>query len=125
MKMRVIGLMALLFAGNVAAEEIFLTCQGYQANGEIVVRDARFNEEAGTWHFTNQDGEQEVEKVKFSEDKITGRVYDMDPARTALTLGIKTKLELNRYTGVLIVNNPANSFDATLQCQRRAQEKLF
>ena len=125
MKIKLIGLMAFLLAGNVAAEEIFLNCQGYQANGEVVVRDARFNEETGTWHFTNQDGEQEVKKVKFSEDKITGRVYDMDPARTALTLGIKTKLELNRYTGVLIVNNPANSFDATLQCQRRAQQKLF
>ena len=67
MKLRVIGLMAFLFAGNVAAEEIFLTCQGYQANGEIVVRDARFNEEGGTWHFTNQDGEQAWESAQDNE----------------------------------------------------------
>ena len=64
-----------------------------------MLRESRINEEAGTWFFTNEQGEQEVDSVKFSESKITGKAYDMDPARTALTLGIKTKLELNRYTG--------------------------
>lgn len=121
----VISVAALVTCSGAWAEEIFLTCQGMQANGEIVVRESRINEESGTWFFTNERGEQEVEDVRFREDKVTGKAYDMDPARTALTLGIKTKLELNRYTGILLVNNAANSFDATLQCERRAVERRF
>jgi len=56
MKLRVIGLMAFLFAGNVAAEEVHLFCSGtYPDSDEFgavtnvdIAREFKFDEQANT-----------------------------------------------------------------------------
>ena len=81
-KLRVIGLMAFLFAGNVVAEEVQLVCfgsdtkRGEDGSYESVdaPRQVRFDEEAGTFAYTaSGKGFKDAKSVKFTEQYITAK----------------------------------------------------
>ena len=128
MKLRVIGLMAFLFAGNVAAEEVQLVCVGTDTvqgqDGSYteveLTRQVRINEEAGTMSFTDYGGDYDKARdVEFSDQYVTGKLKG-DWRRWGQT----AELELDRYSGVLKVKGKLFGRN-TLQCKRVAQEKLF
>jgi hypothetical protein len=126
MKLRVISLMAFLFAGNVAAQEVHLFCSGtYQAVDEFgavsspaISREFKFDEQANTAAITNGFGDwKKLKDVEFSEGEIygkqTGNLY---------TWGKSYEMKLNRYTGILNIT----IISAVMQCEViEKKEKLF
>ena len=128
MKVRVIGLMLFLFAGNVAAEEVHLWCEGTvpvcdEFGGCDSVEFAReiiFNESEKTFSYLINGKASKVERVDFSEASITGELKG-----DWRYLGKDIEFELNRYTGVLNVDPPLGR-GWQLGCKKlEKQEKLF
>jgi len=128
MKLRVIGLMALLFAGNVAAEEVQLVCfgsdtkRGEDGSYESVdaTRQVRFDEEAGTFAYTaSGKGFKDAKSVEFTEQYITAK-YSGNWA----TWGLPATVELDRYSGILKSSAAMNN-SLSLQCEVVEQEKKF
>lgn len=85
MKLRVIGLMAFLFAGNAAAEEVHLLCQGTYTSCKTVNnnedcsskgwgREFKIDEEAGTVSSAKLDSDdwEEAESVEFTPSEVRG-----------------------------------------------------
>ena len=85
MKLRVIGLMAFLFAGNVAAQEVHLLCQGTYTSCKTVNNDKdcaskgwgrefKIDEEAETVSSAKLDSDdwEEAESVEFTQSEIRG-----------------------------------------------------
>ena len=127
MKLRVIGLMAILFAGNVAAEEVRLFCAGTtpvsdefgSVSNMNVTGEMRFDEEAGTMHYARKSKFKEAKDVEFTDAHIRGRISGDFRSK-----GMPIKIELNRYTGIVTTDLAIGS-DSTLQCERVANERKF
>ena len=128
MKLRVIGMMAFLIAGNVAAEEVQLVCfgsdtlRGEDGSYESVdaTRQVRFDEEAGTFAYTaSGKGFKDAKSVKFTEQYITAKY-----SGSWGSWGLPAKIELDRYSGILKSSAAMNN-TLTLQCEVVEQEKRF
>ena len=128
MKLRVISLMLFLFAGNVAAEEVHLMCEGVTTvcdenggcNSVDVTREVSFDETTGDFSYRRNGKDWKTKDIKFGDDAITGKVN----GGWRFAFGQDIKFSLSRYTGVL-TTDPKIGGGMTLQCQRFAEEKLF
>lgn len=100
-----ISIVMLMFAGNVAAQEVHLICEGSSTvcdekggcDSVDVIREVSFNETAGDFSYRRNGKDWKTKDIKFS---------------------------LSRYTGVL-TTDPKVGGGMTLQCKRVAEEKLF
>ena len=128
MKLRVIGLMAILFAGGAFAEEVHLICDGTTTvcdeNGGCdsvdVIREVSFDEENGDFSYRRNGEDWKTKDIKFSDDSITGKVN----GGWKVQFGSDIKFSLSRYTGVL-TTDPKIGGGMTLQCRRVANERKF
>lgn len=126
MKLRVIGLVAFLLAGNAAAQEVHLFCSGtYPDSDEFgavtdvsISREFKFDEQANTAAITNGFGDwKKLKDVEFSEGEIYGKQKG-----NLFTFGKSYEMKLNRYTGILNVT----LIYAVMQCEViEKKEKLF
>lgn len=101
MKLKVISLIVLLFAGNAAASSIKLACDYVStACGEsgCVQKDKisqiEFDEEAGTLKWKGDKKWKTAKKVKFGDTEISGKL-----SGNFNSLGVPHELKLDRVTG--------------------------
>ena len=127
MKMKLIGLMALVMAGSVSAEEVRLFCAGTTPVGDEfggvsnmnVTGEMRFDEEAGTMYYARKGKFKKAKDVEFTESHIKGKI-----SGDLRSGGQPIKIALNRYTGI-VTTDLAFGSDSTLQCERVANERKF
>ena len=121
-----IAIVVLMFAGNVAAQEVHLFCSGtYPDTDEFgavssvdISREFKFDEQANTAAITNGFGDWKTLKdVEFSDGEITGKQKG-----NLFTLGKSYEMKLSRYNGILNVS----LIGAVMQCEViDKKEKLF
>ena len=119
MKLRVIGLMAILFAGSVAAEEVHLMCSGEHTNYSeesgyttmTIRREVKFDEDDQTlsWKHAPNSSWKSGKDVQISEERIVATVK---PGFAAL--GQTIEVSIDRYTGLARLDMV---IDQTLQCK--------
>lgn len=127
MKMNLIGVMALVMAGSVSAEEVRLFCTGTTpvadefggVSNMNVTGEMRFDEEAGTMHYARKGKFKKAKNVEFTESHIRGKI-----SGDLRSGGQSIKIELNRYTGI-VTTDLAFGSDSTLKCEKVANERKF